>query len=45
MEKIMMFAKMEVPETILMESQSIFEEETEGEVSSHPGGDVSMQSR
>ena len=32
--KIMMFAKMEVPETILMESQSVVEDKTDA-----PGGD------
>ena len=36
MEKIMMFAKMEVPEAILMESQSVFEEEAEGETPEVP---------
>lgn len=45
MEKIMMFAKMEVPETILMESQSILEEETGTGGDSLASGDMSVQSR
>merc|ERR1712224_1130906 len=45
MEKIMMFAKMEVPETILMESQSVFEEESQGELTSIQGDVNSVQSR